>query len=427
MMTDAEMLRRFVEDRSEAAFTALVQRHIGLVYSCALRHVGHDAHLAEDVTQQVFCDLARKAPSLMTRPALSGWLYVGAHHAAAGVVRKERRRKVREAQATTMENILHPPSAGPEPDWAQLRPLLDELILELDATDRDAVILRYFDQRPFNEIGETLHLTEDAARKRTDRAVEKLRARLAERGVTSGAGALAFALAGQAAAAVPPALAAEVAGVALVTAGSGGSLLAGLAGALLSDAAAVVATFLAAAGLLAWQHQATATLRSELAAQANPGAEIQPLQRANLRLAKQLTGAEDLRRAVAENPAPHEMADLAAARQSAAPVNLMVTAQGTLRWNEEPVTLGEFTRRLAALPRQNPGQEPQVIVRGNPGAGFGAVSYVVEQTSRAGIANIAVEGQATPDPTDNWITPAAKVPGPNDLPPPTIPDPKPLP
>jgi biopolymer transport protein ExbD len=192
----------------------------------------------------------------------------------------------------------------------------------------------------------------------------------------------------------------------------------------LSDSAAVVATLLAAVGLVAWQHETTAALRAELTGRVNPSAEIQSLQRTNLQLAKRIAEAEDLHRTVAETPAPRAAAVIAAAPRSAPPVNLVVTAQGTLRWNEEPVTLEEFTQRLAALPRQHPGQEPQVLVHGNPGAGFGAVSYAVEQTSRAGIRSIAVDSQATPDPTDNWITPAAKVPGPNDVPPPTIPDPK---
>jgi len=424
-MTDAELLRRFVEDRSEAAFTELVQRHIGLVYSCALRHVGGDAQLAEDVTQQVFCDLARKASLLLTRPALSGWLYVGAHHAAAAVVRTERRRKVREEYATTMETILHPSPSNSEPDWTRLRPLLDELILELESTDRDAVMLRFFEKRPFAEIATALRLTEDAARKRTERAVEKLRARLAERGVTSGTSALAFALAGQAAATVPAALAGQVAGVAFATAGTSGSLLATLAGALLSDATAVVVTLLAAAGLIAWQHQATATLRAELAGRQNLSAEIQSLQRANLQLAKRLAEAEDLQRALATSPAPRAAVIAATtAPRPATPVNLTVTAQGTLQWNGEPVTLADFTARLAALPRQHPGREPPVIVHGIHGAGFGAVSYAVEQASRAGIRNIVIDSTATPSPADNWITPAATAPGPNEVPPPTIPDPK---
>jgi RNA polymerase sigma factor (sigma-70 family) len=423
MNTDAELLRRYAEDRSEAAFTELVQRHLGLVYSCALRRVGHDAHLAEDVTQQVFCALARKAPALLHRPSLSGWLYVGTQHAAAAVVRQERRRKVREEQATLMEQILHPTAAGPEPDWSQLRPLLDQLILELKEEDREAVILRFFEKRPFAEIAATLHLSEEAARKRADRAVEKLRARLAERGVTSGTGALAFALAGQASATLPAALAAHITSAALASAGAGGGLLASLAGIFLSDAAAVVAAVLAAAGLITWQHDSTATLRAELAGRKNLGREIAALQQDNQRLARHTAEAGDLRRHLAEAPAPHATVAPTPVPPAAESVTVVVTAQGTLRWNQERVTLADFTQRLTALQQQHPDQAARVIVHGNPGAGFGAVSYAVEQASRAGIQNIAIESQAAPAPGDNWITPVATIPGLKDVAPPSIPDP----
>src|SRR3954470_21076544 len=103
MNSDSELLRRYVEEKSEAAFSELVQRHIGLVYSVALRRVGGDAHLAEDVTQTVFNDLARKASTLRDRATLGGWLYLSAHHASAAIVRTEHRRKAREMIAHDMQ------------------------------------------------------------------------------------------------------------------------------------------------------------------------------------------------------------------------------------------------------------------------------------------------------------------------------------
>ena len=422
MNTDAELLRRYVEDRSEAAFTELVQRHLGLVYSCALRCVGQDTHLAEDVTQTVFCDLARKASSLLSRPALSGWLYVGTHHAAAAVVRRERRRKVREEQATLMENILHPAPPGPEPDWSRLSPLLDELILELNEADRDAVFLRFFEKRPFAEIAATLHLSEDAARKRADRAVEKLRTRLAERGVTSGTGAVAFALAGQAAAAVPATLATSVTGSALAAAGAASPFFAALASVLLSDATAVVATVLAAAGLIGWQQRATSALRAELTTQETQDREIRTLQQGNRQLARRAAETEVLQRTLAEPAVPRTAPAISPSPQLAPAVNLTVTAQGTLRWDNQPVALADFINRLAALQQQHPDQTAQLVIHGNTGVGFGAVSYAVEQASRAGIKNIVIDSQARPDPANNWITPGVTVPGPNDRLPPSLPD-----
>src|SRR5688572_4284617 len=94
-MNDSELLRRFAEEHFEPAFAELVSRRISLVYSAALRQVG-DAHRAEDVTQEVFIDLARKARSLSRHPALIGWLYTSTHFTAAKLIRTEQRRARRE-------------------------------------------------------------------------------------------------------------------------------------------------------------------------------------------------------------------------------------------------------------------------------------------------------------------------------------------
>src|SRR3954469_12335584 len=136
MIEDAELLRRYAEERSEETFAELVRRRVDLVYSVALRHVGGDAHLAEDVTQRVFTDLARKAQELAGHAVLSGWLYRSAQFAASDVVRAERRRRSREWEAHTMNETLSPD--GPA-DWEKSRPLLDEVLGELDAEDRDAL------------------------------------------------------------------------------------------------------------------------------------------------------------------------------------------------------------------------------------------------------------------------------------------------
>lgn len=105
MIDDAELLRRYAATRADEAFAELVRRRIGLVYSVALRHTG-DAQRAEDVTQRVFVDLARKAAALGERPVLVGWLHRSARFAATDVVRSERRRQAREQEAHTMQQIL---------------------------------------------------------------------------------------------------------------------------------------------------------------------------------------------------------------------------------------------------------------------------------------------------------------------------------
>src|SRR5438094_530417 len=123
-MTDGELLRHYAIQNSEEAFRELVARHLDLVYSAALRQVNGDAHLAEDVTQTIFSQLARKAASLAHHPSLAGWLYTTTRFIAANIRRAEHRRSTREREVYTMNAILQ--STEAEPDWALIRPLLDE-------------------------------------------------------------------------------------------------------------------------------------------------------------------------------------------------------------------------------------------------------------------------------------------------------------
>src|SRR5208283_2361314 len=128
MTPDSELLRRYADTHSEEAFAELVRRHVNLVYSTALRQVNGDAHLAQDVAQTVFTDLARKAASLARRATLTGWLYTSAHFAAAKIARTENRRRDRE-EKFMREPI---PETAPEPDWQKLRPVLDEAMHQLN-------------------------------------------------------------------------------------------------------------------------------------------------------------------------------------------------------------------------------------------------------------------------------------------------------
>jgi RNA polymerase sigma factor (sigma-70 family) len=218
MTEDAELLRRYVTEKSEEAFAELVRRHLDLVYSTALRQLAGDTHLAQDVAQGVFTALARKAASLTDRTTLTGWLYLGAHHAAAQAVRGAQRRRTREQEAYLMHEKLS--SSDAVTDWDRVRPVLDGALRELTDADREAVLLRYFERRPFADIGAALHVGDDAARMRVDRALEKLRALLARRGVTSTAAALSAALASEAMVAAPAGLATTITGAALVGTGS---------------------------------------------------------------------------------------------------------------------------------------------------------------------------------------------------------------
>jgi RNA polymerase sigma factor (sigma-70 family) len=220
-MNDRELLQRYAAERCEAAFTELVSRYLDLVYSAALRQVGGDAGLAQDVTQSVFIDLARKATPLSRVTVLSGWLYTSARYAAGKIVRGEQRRRVREQEATLMQELSS--ESAPAPAWDQLRPVLDSVMHELNERDRNAVLLRYFESRPLAEVGDKLGLSEDAARKRVGRALDKLRELLAQRGVTSTSTALVTILSSQAVTAAPAGLAVNIAGAALSSAATGTS------------------------------------------------------------------------------------------------------------------------------------------------------------------------------------------------------------
>lgn len=266
MSEDSVLLRRFVETRSEAAFAELVRQHLRLVYAVALRQVGGDAHLAEDVTQQVFTSLARKAPSLRDRPTLAGWLYRSTHFAASDVVRVERRRREREQKAIAMEASQETgPSVLPAEspiDWEQVRPAIDSAIAELDERDRDAVALRFFENRSFAEVGGRLNLTENGARMRVERALDKLHAALSRRGVKSTSAAVAMALAQQIVAAPPAGLAAVVAGAAV----SGVAASAGLVSILASGkvlGALGVGTAAAALGVAGVQYSERASAEQQ--------------------------------------------------------------------------------------------------------------------------------------------------------------------
>jgi RNA polymerase sigma factor (sigma-70 family) len=218
MQPDNELLRQYASTGSEVAFAELVKRHINLVYSAALRQVAGDADLAHDVAQSVFTDLARKAASLSRRESLTGWLYTSAHFAASKMVRTEIRRRERE------EQFMREPAREitSEADWETLRPTIDAAMHGLNETDREAVLLRYFENRPYAEVGAKLGMNENTARMRVERALEKLRALLAKGGLTTTAG-LASVISVHAVQVAPPALAATLTPTSLAAAGAGTS------------------------------------------------------------------------------------------------------------------------------------------------------------------------------------------------------------
>src|SRR5213596_1489271 len=141
--TDQQLLRDYTGRRSEAAFAELVRRHVDFVYSAALRLV-RDSHLAEDVSQSVFLALARNARQLADRPVLSGWLHRTTQNLAANTVRSDVRRRAHEQEAAAMNELF---ATEPDAVWEQVEPHLDAALCELSESDRDALLLRYFERK----------------------------------------------------------------------------------------------------------------------------------------------------------------------------------------------------------------------------------------------------------------------------------------
>lgn len=179
--SDSQLLRAYAGHRSEAAFSEIVRRHIDLVHSAAVRIVG-DPHLAEDISQAVFVTLAKNAGKLAAHPVLSGWLHRTTRNIAMQTIRTDSRRRAREHEAVMND------SSEAEAPWAEIAPQLDAAIGELAGPDRDAIILRYFENKPAQEMAATLGISAEAAQKRVSRAVEKLRTNFAKRGITVGTG-----------------------------------------------------------------------------------------------------------------------------------------------------------------------------------------------------------------------------------------------
>jgi len=198
-MDDDKLLAHYARDGSEAAFGQLVARHLSLVYATCLRETGSPSQ-AEDAAQVVFLLLARKAKSLCAGPSLAGWLYKAARFVARDVRKQEARRRLREQ--SVMQEMTHrqEPFA---PEWERVEPLLNDALSALKPAEREAVLLRFLEGHSLAETGAALGLSEDAARMRVSRAVEKLRRYLTAHGAAVTGASLTGLLTSEAARPIP--------------------------------------------------------------------------------------------------------------------------------------------------------------------------------------------------------------------------------
>lgn len=242
------LLHTYVTSHSDEAFRELVERQLDLVYGTALRRTRGDHGMAREITQMVFIDLARKACVLPRGVVLSAWLHKHTGFVASKMIRTEQRRRQREHTAAM--------DAPADSDaqlalWESVAPLLDEALAKLPEADRDAVILRYLEGRGLREVGSLLGVSENTARMRVSRALEKLRLVFQRRGVTSTSLLLSGALVLASRVQAPTGLAGPVAGLALKLTPFGGTAAAtGAAGLMGKGAALVFAAGVVGAG--AW-------------------------------------------------------------------------------------------------------------------------------------------------------------------------------
>lgn len=340
MIDDSTLLRRYASDHAEDAFAELVRRHLPLVYSAAARRLGGDTHRAKDVAQVVFSTVARDAHHLAQHTVLTGWLYTTTRNAVIDVLRTEQRRRGREEEAQELQLV----STGPEDtvDWSRLRPVLDAAMDELRAEDREAVLLRFFQARAFADIGAALGLSEDAARKRVERALDQLGDQLRRRKIASTAAALAVLLAGETIAATPAGLATAISSAALATSGAAAGTAAFFTAAKLKVGLAAVVVGGGAVGLVT-QQRAISALNKEVDVSQR---QIAALATENARLVQANT------RAVATSAAPVPSAAAPGVTASVAVPDGATAPTAGSRAPINPARFAQYQQRLGAFVRQ---------------------------------------------------------------------------
>jgi RNA polymerase sigma factor (sigma-70 family) len=240
-MDDWQLLKDYAAKNSEEAFRALVERYAGMVYHAALRQTS-DPHSAEEAAQVVFIALAQKAAGIPRQATLYGWLFRATRFAVLNQARQKASRTRHEQEARIMQPTIE--SNEPDSVWERIAPHLNDALDKLSAADRELVMIRFFGNKSYKDLAETLGVSEETARKRLSRAIERLRAIFARRGMVVSSVALAAAFAACGMQAAPCELAATWAKMALAKAAAGTAVTSG-GGVLALLASAKSANFLA--------------------------------------------------------------------------------------------------------------------------------------------------------------------------------------
>jgi RNA polymerase sigma factor (sigma-70 family) len=258
-LSDIELLDAYASQRSEDAFRELVVRHVDFIYSAAMRQL-RDPHLAEEATQSAFIALAGKAGQLRRQTVVAGWLHRAVHFAGLNLLRSEARRKHWEEEAA----IMSVPGDADHAFQELALPHVDGALAELSESDRDAVILRFLRQRSFRDVAQTLGTSEEAAKKRVSRALERLRGLLARRGIAISAAALAGGLSQMPVTAAPAAFSSSLGTLVVSTAVPTMSTMATVLNVLRTTKAklVIIAGFTVLGGFLLWLFRSGDTVQA---------------------------------------------------------------------------------------------------------------------------------------------------------------------